>query len=328
MHLPPAMRRRIAYATAVALLSGGLYALKAVKADDQGASAPVTSPKPESAALLQQKEAGTVGGPAAAESKVAQIEQKPVPKVESYTVAEGDTLSGIAAKFGIKAETVLWANDMGENDTLSIGQELRVPTIDAIVYEVQQDDTLWGIATEHGVLDTDVVEANPTLDPAAIQPGQLVFIPGAQPAVRRQVASRSGGSRSTAARGQLDFWPTVGVLTDPFGWRVHPVYGTQAFHDGMDVSVSSGTPLRAASAGTVIMAGRYGGYGLVVKIDHGGGVVTQYSHMSQIDVNVGDSVGAGEHVGYSGNTGVSTGPHLHFSVFVNGSPTDPMDWLP
>ncbi|HYG59147.1 MAG TPA: M23 family metallopeptidase, partial [Symbiobacteriaceae bacterium] len=113
-----------------------------------------------------------------------------------------------------------------------------------------------------------------------------------------------------------------------FGWRVHPVYGTDNFHDGVDFDVAEGTPLVAASGGTVTMAGRYGGYGIVVRIDHGNGLVTQYAHMSQVSVSVGEKVAAGQHIGYSGNTGVTTGPHLHFMVMVDGTPADPMPWLP
>jgi murein DD-endopeptidase MepM/ murein hydrolase activator NlpD len=96
----------------------------------------------------------------------------------------------------------------------------------------------------------------------------------------------------------------------------------------MDIGVGYGTPLQSVAAGTVTMAARLGSYGFTVKVDHGHGVVTQYSHMSQFEVEVGQKVQVGQEIGYSGNSGVSTGAHLHFSVIVDGTPTDPAAWLP
>lgn len=247
-------------------------------------------------------------------------------KVTSYSVVAGDTVEAIAARFDLKVETVLWANEMAADDILSIGQELLIPAADGLVRKVQEGDTLWDIALEHGAEVDEIVRANPEIEPGALQPGQVLLIPGGEPGARRQLASR-GQSRGGSS-GRFEFWPTTGQLTDRFGWRIHPVYGTSHFHDGIDLDARSGTPLRAVSSGVITLASRYGGYGLAVKIDHGRGVVTQYSHMSSIEVEVGQRVAAGEHIGYSGNTGVTTGPHLHFSVFVNNSPVDPLPWLP
>jgi murein DD-endopeptidase MepM/ murein hydrolase activator NlpD len=247
--------------------------------------------------------------------------------VQTYKVREGDTVDTIATQYALTASTILWANDLGVEDTLQIGQELKVPAVDGLVYTIQQDDTLWGIANDVGVDETKILQANPDLDPANIHPGQVVLLPGGQPTTRRQVASRGSNSGRPSGH-KLVNWPADGPLTDSFGWRTHPVYGTRAFHDGMDLSLPSGTPLVATASGTVTMAGRNGGYGLVVRIDHGGGIETEYAHMSQIGVAVGDTVGAGEQIGLSGNTGVSTGPHLHFMVIIGGSPADPASWLP
>jgi murein DD-endopeptidase MepM/ murein hydrolase activator NlpD len=116
-------------------------------------------------------------------------------------------------------------------------------------------------------------------------------------------------------------WPVHGVLTSGFGWR----WGRM--HEGVDIAVSSGTPVVAAAAGTVIVAGWMGGYGNLVVVDHGGGISTAYGHNTSVTVGVGQQVAQGQLIAYSGNTGHSTGPHVHFEVRVNGGAVDPMGYL-
>jgi murein DD-endopeptidase MepM/ murein hydrolase activator NlpD len=116
-------------------------------------------------------------------------------------------------------------------------------------------------------------------------------------------------------------WPVHGVLTSPYGWR----WGRM--HEGIDLAVSSGTPVVASAAGTVIVAGWLGGYGNLVVVDHGNGISTAYGHNTSVAVGVGQSVAQGQLVAYSGNTGHSTGPHVHFEVRINGSPVDPLGYL-
>jgi murein DD-endopeptidase MepM/ murein hydrolase activator NlpD len=116
-------------------------------------------------------------------------------------------------------------------------------------------------------------------------------------------------------------WPVHGVLTSGFGWR----WGRM--HEGIDIAVSNGTPVVAAAAGTVIVAGWMGGYGNLVVVDHGGGISTAYGHNTSVTVGVGQQVAQGQLIAYSGNTGHSTGPHVHFEVRVNGGAVDPMGYL-
>ncbi len=117
-----------------------------------------------------------------------------------------------------------------------------------------------------------------------------------------------------------------GPITSPFGPRCLS-NGDCANHPGIDIGVPSGTPIHAAAAGTVIIAGWVDGYGNLVAIDHGNGLSTLYAHQSRLGVSVGQSVGQGAVVGYSGCTGYCFGPHLHFEVRVNGDPVDPMGYL-
>ena len=116
-------------------------------------------------------------------------------------------------------------------------------------------------------------------------------------------------------------WPVSGPITSPFGMR----WGS--LHPGLDIGAGMGTPIKAAAAGRVLVAGYNGGYGNLVVIDHGNGLATAYAHQSQIAVSVGQQVAQGQVIGYVGSTGFSTGPHLHFEVRVNGSPVDPMGYL-
>lgn len=123
-------------------------------------------------------------------------------------------------------------------------------------------------------------------------------------------------------------WPVHARITSPFGWRFHPVLGYSRMHTGIDLGVGDGTPVRAAKSGKVIIAGWMGGYGNVVVIDHGGGISTLYGHNSKLDVSVGQTVEQGQVISHSGSTGLSTGPHLHFEIRVDGNPQDPVKFLP
>ncbi len=142
---------------------------------------------------------------------------------------------------------------------------------------------------------------------------------------RRQ--EEAAAAASAGGTGQLG-WPVNGPITSPFGWRVHPIWGTQIFHAGIDIAADYGDPVAAADSGTVIYAGWLGGYGNAVMINHGGGMVTLYGHNSSLTVGVGDHVSRGETIALAGSTGNSTGPHCHFEVRIHGEVTQPLAYLP
>jgi murein DD-endopeptidase MepM/ murein hydrolase activator NlpD len=127
-----------------------------------------------------------------------------------------------------------------------------------------------------------------------------------------------------SARKGLIRTPVEGArMSSGFGMRFHPILGFSRMHQGLDFAAPSGTPVLASATGKVIKAGWGGGYGNVVQIQHGRGIVTRYAHLSRIDVRPGQTVGQGARIGAVGSTGLSTGPHLHYEVWVNGVPVNP-----
>ena len=153
-------------------------------------------------------------------------------------------------------------------------------------------------------------------------------------AAQQQASSSDGGSYSSddyayqPVSGSGAFiWPVNGVITSPFGYRTHPIFGTTIYHSGIDIGVDEGTPVHAADAGVVVEADWISGYGYAVVIDHGNGLSTLYGHNSSLAVSAGQSVSQGEVIAYAGSTGNSTGPHVHFEVRSNGDPVDPMAYL-
>ena len=145
---------------------------------------------------------------------------------------------------------------------------------------------------------------------------------------RIRARQQQGASAGQVVHGSGVFvWPTSGPITSPFGYRIHPIFGTQIYHSGIDIGVDTGTPIVAADSGVVIEADWLGGYGYAVVIDHGNGLSTLYGHNSELAVSPGQSVQQGQVIAYAGSTGYSTGPHCHFEVRVNGSPVDPMGYL-
>ena len=148
----------------------------------------------------------------------------------------------------------------------------------------------------------------------------------AQRLAAQQQPQGGGGSGSTIVGTGQFAWPTpsTSIITSYYGSRMHPVYGYERFHSGIDIGAADGAAIIAADGGTVVSAGWSGGYGNCVMIDHGNGYTTLYAHMSSMAVSSGQAVSRGDTIGYVGSTGVSTGPHLHYEVRQGGSTVDPM----
>jgi murein DD-endopeptidase MepM/ murein hydrolase activator NlpD len=183
-----------------------------------------------------------------------------------------------------------------------------------VAAEQEKRRTLASIQADRGAVLAEIDDLEAQSASLAAQ------IRAAQEQAAQQQASAPSAQPVASGSGRLS-WPVSGPVTSGFGSR----WGRM--HEGIDIAVGSGTPVHAAAAGTVIYAGWMEGYGNLVVLDHGGGLSTAYAHNSSLVVSVGRTVAAGEVVAYSGSTGHSTGPHVHFEVRVNGSPVDPLGYL-
>lgn len=238
-------------------------------------------------------------------------------EVTSYTVRSGDTISGIASRFGLKMDTVISFNRIEDVRRLRIGDRYQIPNRDGLLYTVKRGDTLSSIATQHGTTFNAIMDANDLVS-RTIQDGQVLFVPGA----------RMNDTELRLILGELFVWPTQGRYTSGFGMRPDPFTGVRRFHNGIDLANSVGTPIRAAAAGRVVhVETQVGNYGKFIIITHPGGFQTLYAHLDSFSVRNGQTVSRGQVIGSMGNTGRSTGPHLHFSVIRNGTFVNPLQFL-
>lgn len=253
------------------------------------------------------------GDPAEAEAE-ADAAPSPRPSVRRHVVKPGETLSGVASRYGIRLETLRSYNPEVAAKTLRPGAVLRVPDRDGILHRVRRGQTLWDISRAYKVPTARIVEANGLVSASTIRAGQRIFVPGAR-------------APADPAAGDAWAWPAPGRLSSRYGLRKHPISGRYVFHRGVDIAAVPGAPIRAARGGVVVFAGRYAGYGRMVEIRHADGTVTRYAHASRLDVRRGEKVARGRTIGRVGETGHTTGPHLHFEVRRNGRTVDPLPLL-
>ncbi len=239
-----------------------------------------------------------------------------------YTVRPGDTVYSIARAYGISAITVISANAIADPNLIRVGERLVIPSQDGLFHRVVPGETLVGIAELYGVQMGAVAEANHIADPNRIYPGQLLFILGIPPVARGAGLPGTPADGGGSARTGEYAWPVYGRITSYFGQR----HGE--LHTGLDIAAASGTPIRAARAGTVIQAGWLPGHGYTVILRHDDQSETLYAHASRLLVRTRQKVEQGTVVARVGMTGNATGPHLHFELLLNGHATDPLNYLP
>jgi murein DD-endopeptidase MepM/ murein hydrolase activator NlpD len=246
--------------------------------------------------------------------------------LKTYKVRSGDTLTGIANRFGVSMMTIWWANNLQAKDALVVGQKLLIPPTNGLVVTVKEGDTLASIATRTGAAEADIVEYN-DLEGDRVVIGQTLVVPGARGApiatpkptpAPRAASSGSGGSGSSR-RQATSAQPPTRYNGGSFRWPVAGGYLSQRYHYGhygIDIAADRGTPVLAAGGGVVTFAGwRSNGGGYQVWISHGSNLYTTYNHMSSVSVHAGQRVSKGQRVGRVGATGWATGPHLHFEVW-------------
>jgi murein DD-endopeptidase MepM/ murein hydrolase activator NlpD len=188
---------------------------------------------------------------------------------------------------------------------------------------VRAGETLWNIARRHGTAVETLVRLNGLSDPDRLQPDQRIRLPAAAaaPLQKRSVPGRRAIAPAAALRPRWQQWPSRGIITSRFGLR------GRRHHHGIDIAAPVGTPIYAVQAGRVQFVGRMGGYGLLVILDHGGGLTTWYGHASRVLVAVGDEIRRGQVIAAVGTTGNVTGPNVHFEVRRNDVPLDPLKFL-
>lgn len=234
-----------------------------------------------------------------------------------YTVHQGDTLAAVAKMFSISPSTIMWANDL-TSKTLHEGQQLTILPVSGVRYTVARGDTIQGIAKKFGGDAQEISTYNDLADTALVA-GQSIIIPNGEAPIAPKAVARAGSAKSVE---RLLYAPKNSAGS---GYFVRPLLGgilTQGLHgyNGVDLGAPIGTPVYAAASGEVIIskysAGDpwFGGYGNYIAIKHDNGTQTVYGHLSAVYVSVGERVTQGQTIGHVGNTGHSTGPHLHFEV--------------
>lgn len=326
-----------------ALIAGGTHSPQVARAGNILSAAPKQS----------ENQAGYVGegGPIFVDQLVVAplanpftiVPNRPRKDIIIYDVQPNDVLSRIAALYGLKPETVLWANTdlLHDNpDFLTPGMQLKIPPVDGIVYTVQAGDTVDGIAQKYkttaDAIYTDGALWNQLKPGQQPSVGMTLIVPGgsrdfvvslvaqsSSPSFGN-VPANSGFCKSTA--------PGV-VGTGTFVWPIaqHWVsgYNFAPWHPGIDLAAHTGDTVYAIDGGVVTYAGwNNSGYGNLVVVDHGNGWISYYAHNSVIVVACGQSVTQGQIVSAAGSTGHSTGPHLHFEMHYNGVPQNPFNLLP
>ena len=232
---------------------------------------------------------------------------------DTHTVRSGETISGIARRYGITVDTLVSFNQISDSRRVHVGTEFEIPSRSGLRHIVGSGESLSAIAERYSVAVEDILDAN-DLQTTSISQGNELFIPGAR-------------MRDTELRlilGELFVRPTTGRLTSGFGNRTDPFTGRRSFHNGVDWANAPGTPIVASMAGRVVDVGRNPVYGNYVIIQHPENFQSMYAHLQTINVNRGQYVSQRQRIGAMGNTGRSTGSHLHFSLFENGRPVDPL----
>lgn len=247
-------------------------------------------------------------------------------EVVEHTVNAGESVSMIAAHFGVSTATILTANNLSESSYIRPGDTLKIPPVSGVLHTVKSGDTLSEIAKKYDGDVNEIMAYNQLQDEGSIIIGQVVMIPGgkippppsSKTAPRTYVASQV---EQPSSQGGVSFsgwrWPTT-------SHKINQYYSYR--HHGVDIDGNVGSPIYSASEGTIIFAGWRSGYGKSIIVSHPNGTQTLYAHLSGYQRTSG-YVGSGELIGYIGTTGWSSGPHLHFEIRTGRGATNPLNYL-
>ena len=267
-------------------------------------------------------------------SQAEEVRQYRGGEIITHVVAEGETISSIATRYGLKPTTILWENNLTDQSKIKPGQELSILPVDGVRHKVSRGETIYSIGKKYG-LDGSQVQMivdypfNEFLNDETFElvVGQYLMVPeGVKTEVKKtstsSIATKYGSltpdAGTVSALGSF-IWPASGGITQGYSF----------FHKAIDIANRVAGPILAADAGIITTAGwpDNSGYGNRVVIDHGNGYVTLYAHLSAIQVVAGQRVKRGDVVGQMGSTGRSTGTHLHFEIRQGGALLNPLTFL-
>jgi murein DD-endopeptidase MepM/ murein hydrolase activator NlpD len=237
-------------------------------------------------------------------------------RIVNYTVKKGDTISSIANQFKVNLDTIVSYNSIKTARTVTSGVILKIPNTNGLKYVVRTGDCISCIARKFDVELNKILDWN-DVSSDTIKPKDVLFIPGA----------RMSKVELNKVFGTFFMWPVTGIISSDYGFRIHPIDGTRNFHNGLDIAGVKGMTIKAASSGKVLKIGKNFVYGNFIIVQHEDGYQTFYGHLSKINTSERKYVEQGEKIGEMGNSGYSTGDHLHFTIYKNGETVDPQLFL-
>ncbi len=252
--------------------------------------------------------------PAPAKAEIKQSFKSKKIEYSNYRVKSKETMEDIAKKFGLKPDSIILCNNLKKKKDLVAGDLLIIPNQDGREIKVLKNDSIYKIANRYGCDWEDIADIN-NLQTERLLVGQKLFIP----------KSEMTKYEKDQYYGDYFIWPCNNkYITSPFGPRTDPINGKASFHSGLDIRGATGEPVYCAKDGTVINIGVSRIYGNYVEVKHSNNMITKYAHLSTVDVKKGDKVTQGQVIAKIGNTGRSTGPHLHFEIRKNGKLISPL----
>lgn len=225
--------------------------------------------------------------------------------IASYTLKVGDTIFSVADKLSLRVDTLISFNFLANENSIEEGSEILIPNMDGIILFPNEKTEISKIAEIYGIPKSLIVYINHIFGRDILFEKEEIFIP---------FSKMTNEQKSYFLNEPFIFPLTKGRISSLFGRRFHPIRKRYLFHAGVDIGTPVGTSVLASSKGRVIFAGEASGYGKLIVVKHKYGYATWYGHLSKIQKQVGDEVVQGEIIAKSGNSGLSTGPHLHFEV--------------
>lgn len=236
--------------------------------------------------------------------------------IKNHVVKSGESLSNIAHNSGVDLGTIISINNIRDARKIIAGANIKIPDKNGLMYKVKKGNSLASISASFNVGLNDILDIN-NIESHVITPGMELFIPNAK--LDKFVLKK--------ALGELFIYPTQGRLTSPFGYRKDPFTGIRRMHNGIDIANKTGTAIRASIDGKVSHVGFSSVFGKYIILQHQENYQTLYAHLNKTRVVEGENIVQGQVIGDMGNTGRSTGPHLHFSIYHKQKPVNPHSFL-